>query len=499
MNTKMFLAASTYSILLLSVLAVVAASSSKPRTSDTYTSTTNLATMRDEKEQRSEEPDAASIIDGTENEEVKEKESSTGISILNGQGSKGGSDQGPCEPEPITAQLNQIISESLDQLKDMDFDEIIIENEIVDNTYLLNQQNGFIFSPVIDVTNNMTNALYDNNNAESQSGNVMRQNGVADFQGSLTDNNNAYTETGDVIRQNGILVDSSSSDEEESQEEQIIEVEEERMGSTRRLNERGTSISSKDGTVTNASSSFGVSIDNSESQMTYQENAHKSSIIIRNKISGNVVTRTKSNGIIVEPNISVLNDMSGGLHGNNNAKSIDGDVSRQNGVADFRDALNGNNNAYATEGDVIRQNGIMNLSADDASEVITPDLVSSLQTLLGGENLMHFLSSTDAEAVNAILSNNLGDDSVVKWFQEFFPKVIQSLLSLNVLNGGENGISIVELLEGLQEIIKRDNDKILPKDDDHAYSDLLNLLEKLQFDSNKGSRRRYLRGIGGKK
>lgn len=227
--------------------------------------------------------------------------------------------------------------------------------------------------------------------------------------------------------------------------------------------------------------------------------------------------------------------MSGGLHGNNNAKSIDGgksfkvycdahsffdkpiahhsvhilllvldygkDVSRQNGVADFRDALNGNNNAYATEGDVIRQNGIMNLSADDASEVITPDLVSSLQTLLGGENLMHFLSSTDAEAVKAILSNNLGDDSVVKWFQEFFNgnKVIQSLLSLNVLNGGENGISIVELLEGLQEIIKRDNDKILPKDDDHAYSDLLNLLEKLQFDSNKGSRRRYLRGIGGKK
>ena len=157
------------------------------------------------------------------------------------------------------------------------------------------------------------------------------------------------------------------------------------------------------------------------------------------------------------------------------------DVTRQNGVADFRDALNGNNNAYATDGNVIRQNGIMNLSAEDASGVITPELIRSLETLLGGENLTHFLSSTDAEVVKAIsiLSN--------------------SLLSLNVLNGGDDSISIVELLDRLQEIIKRDNDKTMPKGDNTAYSDLLNLLENMQFDSDKGNRRRYLRGIGGEK
>ena len=51
----------------------------------------------------------------------------------------------------------------------------------------------------------MQGSLHGNNNAESESGDVRRQNGVADFEGSLTDNNNAESENGNVIRQNGII------------------------------------------------------------------------------------------------------------------------------------------------------------------------------------------------------------------------------------------------------------------------------------------------------
>ena len=249
--------------------------------------------------------------------------------------------------DPITAQLAQIISESIDQLRDtdLDFDEIVIENEIVDNTYELDEKRGLIFSPVIDAVNNMHNAFKFNNNAESESGKVKRQNGVADFEGSFKGNNNAYSEAGNVIRSNGILVADSSGDErsssieeervgdvqasveeeragdEQSSEDEPSSIDAERMGTGwRRLNEVNTSISSKDGTVKGAK----IHHNNIERRMGSRDNAHKSAIIIRNKISGNVVQETKRNGIVVEPDISVLNDMSDGFTNNNNAKSKDG-------------------------------------------------------------------------------------------------------------------------------------------------------------------------------
>ena len=268
------------------------------------------------------------------------------------------------DDDPITAQLNRIISDSLGQLRDtdLDFDEIVIENEIVDNTYQLDEKRGLIFNPVIDAVNNMHNAFKFNNNAESESGEVKRQNGVADFEGSFKGNNNAYSEAGNVIRSNGILVadsdeegsqsseDESSSSEDESSlsedessssedersssadermgdeqpsdaEDEPSSIDEERMGKGwRRLNEVKTSIRSKDGTVKGAK----IHHNNIERRMSSRDNAHKSAIIIRNKISGNIVQETKRNGITVEPGISVLNDMSDGFSNNNNAKSKDG-------------------------------------------------------------------------------------------------------------------------------------------------------------------------------
>lgn len=250
--------------------------------------------------------------------------------------------------DPITAQLNQIISDSLDQLRgtDLDFDEVVIENEIVDNTYQLDERRGLIFIPVIDAVNNMHNAFKGNNNAESESGEVKRQNGVADFEGSFKGNNNAHSEAGNVIRSNGILADDSDEEESQSSEdepssgdERSSSIDEERMGDEqssgdepssideermgtgwRRLNEVKTSIRSKDGTVKDAK----IHHNNIERRLSSRDNAHKSAIIIRNKISGNFVQETKRNGIVVEPEISVLNDMSDGFTNNNNAKSKDG-------------------------------------------------------------------------------------------------------------------------------------------------------------------------------
>ena len=86
-----------------------------------------------------------------------------------------------------------------------DEDSIIIINKIINNIFTTNKQNGLIVTPIITVENNMSNALYNNNGATSNSGDVKRQNGVADFTNALKGNNNAYSEKGDVIRQNGII------------------------------------------------------------------------------------------------------------------------------------------------------------------------------------------------------------------------------------------------------------------------------------------------------
>ena len=82
---------------------------------------------------------------------------------------------------------------------------IVIRNKVIGNSVKITRQNGIIVTPKIAVLNDMSDALYDNNNAYSKSGDVARQNGVADFTGALHGNNNAISENGDVTRQNGLI------------------------------------------------------------------------------------------------------------------------------------------------------------------------------------------------------------------------------------------------------------------------------------------------------
>lgn len=87
---------------------------------------------------------------------------------------------------------------------------IIIQNKIIGNSVTRTKQNGLIVTPKILFQNNMEDALHNNNNAKSSSGNVQRQNGVADFTNSLSQNNNASSKEGSVTRQNGIIGTASS-------------------------------------------------------------------------------------------------------------------------------------------------------------------------------------------------------------------------------------------------------------------------------------------------
>ena len=66
---------------------------------------------------------------------------------------------------------------------------------------------------------------------------------------------------------------------------------------------------------------------------------HYRTIRIENEVIGNTFENTKLNGIEFSPEITVINNMKGSLHGNNNAFSETGNVYRQNGVADFSNAL----------------------------------------------------------------------------------------------------------------------------------------------------------------
>ena len=102
------------------------------------------------------------------------------------------------------------------------------------------------------------------------------------------------------------------------------------------------------------------------------------------------MTKTRQKGIIVSPQITLVNDMSDSFHDNNNARSVEGDVERQNGVADFQDALQENNNAFSVEGDVTRQNGILGLPSGSGSggggegindawqQLLQPDVLETL-------------------------------------------------------------------------------------------------------------------------
>eukprot|EP00985_Skeletonema_marinoi_P020288 scaffold12004_cov89-Skeletonema_marinoi.AAC.3 len=107
------------------------------------------------------------------------------------------------DPDPITSALEQIIHQSLSELKHHpSLTNIVIDNEIINNSFIDSVEDGVVFSPNIDFDNDMHGFLVGNNNAESETGNVKRQNGVVDFRGALKGNNNAYSEAGDVVRQN---------------------------------------------------------------------------------------------------------------------------------------------------------------------------------------------------------------------------------------------------------------------------------------------------------
>lgn len=81
-------------------------------------------------------------------------------------------------------------------------------------------------------------------------------------------------------------------------------------------------------------------------------------LIIENTFVGNTYSSTKQNGLELLPKVKFRNDMAGSFHNNNNAAAKYGNVSRQNGVADFQGALRNNNNAVSESGNVSRENGV---------------------------------------------------------------------------------------------------------------------------------------------
>lgn len=227
--------------------------------------------------------------------------------------------------DQIKALITESITAALSQLgNDHAFHTIRIENEIVGNTFKDNAINGLNFSPVITVTNDMHGSLHGNNNAESESGNVFRQNGVADFTDALKNNNNAFSESGDAFRQNGIIsgggIEALASAAKPAKESN---------------NDVGTSTTT-------------VSTDT-------PEDGDHGELVIHTTIKDNTFVKERQNGLIVPPVISVANDMSNALYNNNNARSKSGDVKRQNGVADFTGTLQMNNNAYSQSGGIVRK------------------------------------------------------------------------------------------------------------------------------------------------
>lgn len=88
-------------------------------------------------------------------------------------------------------------------------------------------------------------------------------------------------------------------------------------------------------------------------------------IIIENTFVGNTYANTNQNGLQILPRVKFRNDMAGSFHNNNNAAAKYGNVTRQNGVADFQYSLRNNNNAVSKTGDVSRRNGVFASSGDD--------------------------------------------------------------------------------------------------------------------------------------
>ena len=130
------------------------------------------------------------------------------------------------------------------------------------------------------------------------SGNVKRQNGVADFGGAFTENNNSHTEDGDVIRQNGVIADETA-DLRCRCNPSAREDMDKKHPPTRRLKVDHESESTSDNDV------------KVDSSPTYSSNSSMASssafdfgpiqllengIVIRNKITGNTVTNRTAFG-----------------------------------------------------------------------------------------------------------------------------------------------------------------------------------------------------------
>eukprot|EP00985_Skeletonema_marinoi_P031942 scaffold37925_cov174-Skeletonema_marinoi.AAC.1 len=214
----------------------------------------------------------------------------------------------------------------------------------VDNSFTYSEGGGLVFSPNIEFNNDMRESDHGNNNAESHSGNVKWQNGVADFQGALKNSNNVYSDEADVIRHNDVIAGNKHDTDEDAL---LLPPPSRHL----QIDQESDSLTDKDDKREHST----------KEDMNKSFDQTNNTLTIRNKISGNTVTKTRQKGIIVTPQITFVNDMSDSFQGNNNARSVDGDVVRQNGVADFQDALQENNNAFSVEGDVTRQNGILGL------------------------------------------------------------------------------------------------------------------------------------------
>ena len=112
--------------------------------------------------------------------------------------------------DTIASIITDSITAALTHGAEHHYKKIRIENEIIGNVVENIKLNGLEFSPEIEVINNMKGSLHNNNGAYSESGNVYRQNGVADFTNALRHNNNAVSTDGDVFRQNGIISSSNT-------------------------------------------------------------------------------------------------------------------------------------------------------------------------------------------------------------------------------------------------------------------------------------------------
>ena len=352
------------------------------------------------------------------------------------------------ETDPIATLIAETITAAMSKMgggKEGHHMKIRIENDIIGNTFANTDINGLNFSPVITVTNDMHDSLHDNNKAHSDKGNVFRQNGVADFTGALQDNNNAFSTDGDVLRQNGVISGGTGDDDTSSD-----------TAATPTGNFDGGLAA---GSVVGDDTAFTSTV---ATVATDSNNDDEDSIIIINRIINNTFTTNKQNGLIVTPKIDVENNMSNALYNNNGATSIDGDVRRQNGVADFTNALKGNNNAYSKTGDVVRQNGI--ITAGDFTAEDAQDLLDSLLDFLKDlESFLPNLAELIEELFNGVI--NVLETLIVKAGSNILPSELLLTISPNESKSGmkfKDAMQIQDyLLDFLSEIKANGNVMVL--------------------------------------